>query len=67
MQEFKNRVFERHNKRRRSRTEVWGSWIKKILLLVLVLTLFKYLGLGKGLRTFFWGESPKTTTEVREP
>ncbi len=67
MQEFKNRVFERYNKRLKKRSEVWGSWIKKILLLILVVALFKYLGLGKGLRTFFWGESRQTTTEVREP
>ena len=67
MKEFKNRILERYAKRERTRTAIWSGLIKKILLLILVLALFKYLGLGQGLRSFFWGESPKQTTEVREP
>ncbi len=67
MQEFKNRVLERYAKRSKSRTEIWSGLIRKILLLVVVIALFRYLGFGKGLRSFFWGENPKQTMEVRKP
>ena len=67
MREFRNRVFERYSSRKKSRGEIWSSWIKKVLLLVMVAALFYYLGLGKGLRSFFWGEPRQNTTEVRNP